>query len=301
MSTYMTLGQMEMELLSSPTAFDTKSSANYAEHQLIGKKSLLHLTGFSPDDISITIRLHGIYCDPAEQIQKLKDMKDKAMVVPLVFASGNHLGTYVVKAVDTAITETDASGALLSADVNLSLGEYVGDPAKPNPPGVWTAGVKINITTDPTIPDLSSPQGLLATVQTAVKVAGEVQKAASRVNDIVASAQNGDVLGAVGLAGAYAPELAEMAGKLPVEQFKDLEQVKTVAVDAGNVAKGLSQARDNIALASNSMANASALSGLSSAANSMGTAVDAVGATAPAMARLQALSQVGSRLAGVAP
>src|SRR3990167_2608614 len=251
MSTFMTLGPMEMELLSSPTAFDTKSSANYAEHQLIGKKSLLHLTGFSPDDISITIRLHSIYCNPAEQIQKLKDMKDKAMVVPLVFASGDHLGTYVVKNVDTALTETDATGALIAADVNLSLGEYVGDPAKPNPPGVWTAGVKINLSTDPAIPDLASPQGLLETVQTAIKVAGEVQEAASRVNDIVATAQNGDLIGAIGLAGDYAPALTEMAGKLPVEQFKDLEQVKTIAVDAGKVADGLAEARDNLTLASN--------------------------------------------------
>ena len=302
MATFMTLGKLEVQLLSSPTAFDTRSAANYSEHAFIGRKSGLQLTGFSPDDIAISIRLHSMTGgDPAVLIQQLRDIKDNAEVFALVFASGEYKGTFVLKSVDVTLTQTDGTGSLISADVSLTLAEYTGDPAKPNPPGVSSASVQINTSSEPSLPDISSPTSFFTTIQTALEVAGKVGEAASKVNDIVATAANGDILGAVGVAGAYAPQLTALAEQLPVEGFEDLSELKAIAVDTGKVAKEMATVRDNLNQGATLLQNASTLSGLSSATAPVETALSAAQNAGPALARLDAYVQVGSRLAGIAP
>lgn len=300
MATYMTLGKLEVELLSSPTSFDTRSAANYAEHAYIGLKSGLQHTGFAPDDIAISLRLHSLFGDPAAQLQQLKDIKDKTQVFALVFANGEYKGTFVLKTVDDTMTQTDGSGNLISVDVSTVLAEYTGDPAKPNPPGISSASVKINTSSAPLLPVSTSPAGLMTSLQTAVKVAGQVGEAVARVNDIVATAANGDVLGAIAVAGAVAPGLTDLAQQLPVEGFEDLSQVKALAVDAGSAAKEMNNARASLTQGAALLQNASALSGLSSAALPVENALSAMQNAGPALARLDAYTQVGSRLAGIA-
>lgn len=124
MAVYMTLGKLEVELLSSPTSLDSRSTANYGEHSFIGRKSGLQFTGHSPDDIAISLRLHSMFGDPAARIQQLQDIKNNTEVFSLVFASGEYKGTFVLKAVDTTTTQTDGTGALISADVSCTLAEY---------------------------------------------------------------------------------------------------------------------------------------------------------------------------------
>ncbi|MBF2054705.1 MAG: phage tail protein [Candidatus Sericytochromatia bacterium] len=301
MSVYMTLGELAVELLSAPTSFETRSTANYAEHQLIGRKSALQYVGHTPDDIVIAIRLHGIFTDPATEMQQLNDLKDNKTVFPLVFGSGEYKGTFVLKETSVSLTHTDGEGRIIALEASLSLAEYIGDPAEPNPPGVMDAGVKINLLSEPALPDPTSPEGLLATVQTALEVAGQVAEAAEKVNNIVATAQNGDILGAVALAGSSAPGLAEMAAQLPVEEFQDLETFTALATDTGNVARNLATTRDNLNTASGLLQQSPNLSGLLSASGSMSNAVSAVASAGPALARLDAHAQVGSRLAGVTP
>lgn len=301
MAIYMTLGKLEVELLSSPTSFDTRSTANYGEHAFIGRKSSLQFTGYSPDDIAISLRLHSMFGDPAERIQQLQDIKNNTEVFSLVFASGEYKGTFVLKTVDTTTTQTDGSGALISADVSCTLAEYIGDPAKPNPPGISSAGVKINTSSAPVLPAPTPPTNFFTSVQNAITIAGKVGQAATRVNDIVATAANGDLLSAVGVAGAYAPQLTEMAQQLPVEQFADLSEVKNIAVDSGNLARNLATARNNLNQGATLLQNASTLSGLSSAVLPVQNALAAVQVAGPALARLDAHAQIGSRLAGVNP
>jgi len=301
MATYMTLGKLEVELLSSPTAFDTRSAANYSEHALIGRKSGLQITGHSPDDIAVSLRLHSILGDPAARIQQLTDIKNATEVFALVMASGEYKGTFVLKTVDVTQTQTNGAGALISADVSCTLAEHIGDPAKPNPPGVSSASVKINTSSAPVLPVPIAPTSFFTSVQNAITIAGKVGEAASKVNDIVATAANGDVLAAVGVAGAYAPQLTEMAQQLPVESFADLSEIKNIGVDSGNVARNLVAARDSLNQGATLLQNASTLSGLSSAALPVQSALVAAQSAGPALARLDAYAQIGSRLSGVTP
>lgn len=301
MAIYMTLGKLEVELLSSPTSFDSRSTTNYGEQPFIGRKAGLQFTGHSPDDIAISLRLHSMFGDPAARIQQLHDIKNNTEVFSLVFASGEYKGTFVLKTVDVTLTQTDGSGALLSADISCTLAEYIGDPAKPNPPGVSSASVKINTSSAPVLPVPTPPTNFFTSVQNAITIAGKVGEAATKVNDIVATAANGDLLSAVGVAGAYAPQLTEMAQQLPVEQFADLSEVKNIAVDSGNVARNMATARNNLNQGATLLQNASTLSGLSSAALPVQNALAAVQVAGPALARLDAYAQIGSRLTGVSP
>lgn len=299
MSVYATLGTHTIELLSGPVSFENKSAAVFAEHSLIGRKSAMQHTGFTPDDISFSIRLHSLWCNPAEQMQALKDIADAAKPVAFVFATGEYRGTFVILEITQTTVQTDGQGALIGLEASLTLKEYIGDPVKPNPPGVLSVGVRIDALNNPVVAIPKSPQGLFEMVGTALEVAGKVGEAVNRVQDIVAAASNGDILGAVGLAGAYAPQLTEMAAMLPVEEFQNLEGFTQIAAEAGAVANGLSQVQGFVNQASSQLQSANGLSGLSSAASSLQSAMGAANDTGPALARLDAYAQVGSRLMGL--
>lgn len=301
MTTFMAFGEVTLELLSSPTAFTRRSSANYAEQNRIGRKSGLQYTGQSPDDISITIRLHSFFCNPGLESAKLEDLKDRQVVFPVAFANGEYQGTFVLKSTDTTTTEATADGYLIGCDINLTLAEYVGDAAKPNPPGVRKAGAVLFLSPDPAIPNLETPAPatLFDNLAKAAEVVNQVGEASAKVNAIVQKAQSGDLLGAISQAGTYAPRLTEMAAMLPVDEFQNLEQVKNIAVDAGAVAKTLTVTQTNLTNAASLLSSGSGLSAFSSASSHLSDAMTVLETAAPALARLDALAQVGSRLAGV--
>lgn len=297
MGIYATLGEIEMELTASPHTFSSTVRANYAEQSLIGRKSSLQFTGFSPDDISYGVKFHAQYCDPAAEYQKLSDVKDAKTPSALVFSNGDYRGTFVVTEIGLAVEHTASDGTLLAVETTVKLLEYIGDPAKPNPPGILTARLPIQSSTAPAIPDVTSPAGMLDMLDQALAVAGQVGEAASRVNDIVAQAQT-DPLKAVGLAGQYAPELAEMAGQLPVEELQDLDQVVTIAGDAGQAANQMASVRDSLNTASTLLQTSDGLAGISSASGSIQSALTSAKAATPALSRLQAFGSVGSRIGG---
>lgn len=299
---YSTLGDIEIEVITGPSRFEAKHIASYGEHTLINRKSSLQFTGFSPDDINLTIRLHASYCNPGEILKRFKDHLDKRSTLSYVQANGEYKGVFVIAEMGLALEHTDTSGNVIALEFTVALKEYTGDPAKPNPPGVIsTRSPQLVSSQNLTIPNLVSPDNFMANIQKAMEVANKVTKAADRVNSIVQAAQSGDILGAVSAAGTYAPELAQMAAMLPVEEFQDLSQVVTIANDAGAAAKQLNVVRSHLNQAGNLLSNPNGLSGLSSASNSIQSALSATQSAAPALNRLEASAQVGSRLMGLLP
>ena len=299
MPVFMTMGKYEVELLSSPTSFNRRSAANYSEYPYIGRKAGLQLTGFAPDDIAITIRLHSMFADPAAVSRQLESMKNNGEVFSLVFASGDYLGTFVLKDVDTSLKQTDGSGSLMFIDVNISLKENVGDPSQPNPPGVFGSGLRISASSNPSIPVVPAPGNFFTSIQTAISVAAKVGETVSRVNEIVGRAAQGDLIGAVGLAGAHAPQLISIAQELPVDAFADLEQVQAIAVDSGKVAQQMAFARDGLMQGATLFQGASTLSAISSASLPVQGALSAMQSAGPSLSRLEAHTRVGSRITGV--
>jgi phage protein U len=298
MTTWATLGETEIEVLSGPSAFGVKYASNFADIPLIGRKSALQHTGFAPDEISWAVRLNAVWSNPADELRKLKEHMDKHNTLSLVMGTGEYRGVFVIKDLDVALQHTDPEGNILDMELNMSLQEYTGDPAKPNPPGVIKDTLPIGAFANPTVLLSEPPGGFLETLDAAMATIETIGEASARVNDIVASAQNGDILGAVSLAGAYSPELFEMAQMLPIEDFQQIEEIAVIAQDAGEVATGLSAAQTEINTAALMLEQSTDLGGLSAAAGHMSGAVGMSAGTQPALERLQAWGEVGSRLGG---
>lgn len=300
MTVFAALGEFEMDVLTWLGSHQSRYAAVYAEHGLIGRKPALQATGLALDEHQIGTMLHHMATDPGEEIRALREMQNTFAVLPFVFASGEYLGTFVITDMDVTAIHYSPQGVRLASEVTLSLKEYTGDPAKPNPPGVIQpmAPAPIDATTFPEIPTVETPENLLDTVNQTIEAIGVVGEAAARANDIVATAMTGDILGAVGLAGQLAPELAEYAAMLPVEELQDLEDVVTIAGDAGETAHALRTAQTLMNQAGGVMEGASGLSGFSSAAGLMQGAVAASSSAAPSIARMQAFAETGSRLGG---
>lgn len=301
MSLFATLGDIEFKVIEGPVSFETKYGAIFAEHQLINRKASLQATGQALDEMTLGIELHSSFCNPGEILKALNDHKSKYSTLPFVFANGEYKGVFVITELAENMEHLGPDGTRIAIGLNITLKEYTGDPAKPNPPGVIKPNAP-NIAALQTIeiPNLATPDSLMSSVQNALDTVAKVADAAGKVNSIVQKAQDGDVLGAIGVAGAYAPELTAMAAQLPVEEFQDLEGVATMAVDAGQAANALAQTRNQLGNASALLSSANGLSGLSSASNSIQGAVTSAAAAAPALARLEAVGRVGSRLSGVA-
>lgn len=302
MSVYATLGELELDVLSWFASHDSRYAAVFAEHGLIGRKPALQATGLALDEHQISTLLHHVATDPGAELRAIKELKDAFSVLPFVFASGEYLGTFVITELDVTAVKTDAKGVRLATEVSLRLKEYTGDPAKPNPPGVIQpmAPLAIDATSLPDIPEIESPENLLDTVNQTLETIAVVGEAAARTQDIVATAMSGDILGAVGLAGQYAPQLAEYAAMLPVEELQDLEGVVTIAGDAGEAASAMRTTQALMNQAGGVMQGASGLSGLSSASGLMQGAVAASASAAPALNRMAAFAETGSRLGGPA-
>lgn len=299
MSVYATLGDIEFETLTSPTSMDGTYVSNYAKQSRIGQKSTLQYTGDEPDDLSVSFYFHRSFCDPEEQVQRLQDLRNSHQAVSYVMANGTYRGTFVLSELGDSLQETASDGTYIAIQVSGKLIESVGDPAKPNPPGVLQGQPALPTDTTIEAPIPSTPSGLLGAVSRGIASIQKIGEASARVNDIVARANNGDVLGAIGIAGAYAPQLTEMAQALPVDALQDLSQVKDILIDAGQAAAPLAQAQTSISQASTLLQGASTLSGLSSASQAMQAAMASSGAALPALQRLEARAKVGSRLQGV--
>lgn len=298
MTAWATLGDIEIEVLSGPDSFGVKHAVVYADIPLIGGKSGLQYTGAEPDEIPWGVKLHSDWSNPSEQHRKFKEHMDKHSTLSFVMGTGEYRGVFVIKSIDVTLEHTDPAGNVIAMELSMELKENIGDPAKPNPPGVIMDTLPIGAITNPTVLLTEPPGGFLETLDTVMATIETVGEASARVNDIVASAQNGDILGAVGLAGAYAPELFEMAQMLPIEDFQQIEEIAVIAQDAGEVATSLSAAQTEINTAALLLEQSTDLGGLSAAAGHMSTAVGLSGNTQPALERLQAWGEVGSRLGG---
>ncbi len=300
MTTWATLGDIDIQVIKGPTDMGVKYSANYSVHGLIGRKGSLQHTGFNPDEINWTFQFHSDFCDPGEELRRLKEHFDARSVLPLVMGSGEYRGRFVIESIDVTLEHTGPDGTLIAIGFNMPLKEDIGDPAEPNPPGIIKSSAPaIEALTDPEVLFTEPPGGFMEMLDTALVAIDTIGEASARVNDIVATAQSGDLLNAVGLAGAYAPQLAEMAELLPVEDVSELQEMAIIANDAGSVATGLAQTRDSLNQAAGLLENASTLSALSSASGSVSSALTTAQATRPALARLEAYGAVGSRLGGL--
>lgn len=107
-------------------SFSWSTSAKWSTHQRHGLKDLPELTGKNLDKVSFGMTLSGFLgVDPMAQFKKLKKVVENGQ--PSVLVVGRtKVGTKWV-ATDASITATyyDCEGSVASADVKVTLQEYV--------------------------------------------------------------------------------------------------------------------------------------------------------------------------------
>ena len=245
---YAVLGETELEIIAWLDGLDMRFAARYAEQALIGRKGLLQHTGFAPDEVKMRVLLHAQWCQPAEELAKLKRIMDDTEPVAFVLGSGEYRGVFVLTDMDVTSTQTDGNGVAIAFEAEMSLVEYIGDPALPEPPGVIAKGYRIPVgaaeeATGDAAPGASSPLGgIAAVVSEAVSAAGQVAAAVSEVRSLVSLTAASPMAVSSVVAGRV-DGLVRAAGALPVEALGALSGAAAVASEVSRLASAFSGAR----------------------------------------------------------
>jgi phage protein U len=120
------LGEIEFELLGGLTGMDYRSTADWAEHQLIQGKPLLEWIGEGLDEYSLAITLHASLGDPEKRLRDLREAKAAHQPLAFVLGSGDYLGAFVLTELSNNVRRTTALGRLHSATLTVTLREYTG-------------------------------------------------------------------------------------------------------------------------------------------------------------------------------
>lgn len=120
------LGEIEFELLGGLTGMDYRSTADWAEHQLIQGKPLLEWIGEGLDEYSLAITLHTSLGDPEKRLRDLREAKAAHQPLAFVLGSGDYLGAFVLTELSNNVRRTTAAGRLHSATMTVTLREFTG-------------------------------------------------------------------------------------------------------------------------------------------------------------------------------
>lgn len=126
--TVLIFGSLTLDVLS-VTGLDITDGWQFPDHDVVESKPLLQWTGTQLRTVTVDLRLHASWCDPAAQMERLRTMGGSVRAWPLLRASGAWLGRFVV----TSLTEKDrwtlADGRPLWIEGALKLNEWAGTPA----------------------------------------------------------------------------------------------------------------------------------------------------------------------------
>ena len=245
---YAVLGTTELEVITWLSGLDVRFGARYAEQALIGRKGLLQHTGFAPDEIKMRVLLHAQWCQPAEELARIKRIMDDTEPVAFVLGSGEYRGVFVVADLDVSSVQTDGSGVAIAFEAEISLREYIGDPAMPSPPGVIAQGFRIPMGAGfdaagaAPIAGLGRLGDLTAAVSAAVAAVGQVATVATAARTLASVAAD-NPLAATAVFARHVDGLRHAAGALPVDALNGLRSVAAIGADAAQAATELGRAR----------------------------------------------------------
>lgn len=120
------LGDKEFKGTLAPASWSySGNEANLAEHALINTKPRLQLTGETLEELELSFLLRADFCKPAQEIADLEKWKSEGEVLPLLLGDGTYKNDYVIKSISKKINQTFADGAIIEAEITVSLLEYV--------------------------------------------------------------------------------------------------------------------------------------------------------------------------------
>jgi len=119
------LGDIEFQLLSSPSALSERTGVEFAEHKILAGKPVLQAVGKKLREFSVFVRFHYQFIDdPGGELEKLREALDAQSAQGYVAGDGEYWGEFVITDIDISYKTMAQAGSILSIDVNITLKEY---------------------------------------------------------------------------------------------------------------------------------------------------------------------------------
>lgn len=122
---YAQLGSRVFENLKTFTEYSKTETAIHPEHALLEGKPRLQRTGLGLDEITLSMRFHVSFCNPAEELEALRQFHDEGEVLPLLWGNGKVEGNFVIAGLTETIEDADPQGNVFSCLIMCTLREFV--------------------------------------------------------------------------------------------------------------------------------------------------------------------------------
>jgi phage protein U len=123
--TFALLGDLELRLANTPRDWEEKSTAAYAEHEVIDNRPKLQSMGNRLDEIHLVFALHAGAADIGATYNSLWESKENSEVVPLTMGDGEYLGDFVITELSFKRLATFPNGTTMAAEVGVNLKEWI--------------------------------------------------------------------------------------------------------------------------------------------------------------------------------
>lgn len=120
-STYLIIGDLQVELLGGVKGIKFKESNHYVEHPRIDKHPQLQWLGKELEAIDLSFRIHSGHADPEVELGKLRKALKEKEPKSFTFGSGIYNGDYVIVDLSTTINKTNAEGRLVFIECEATI------------------------------------------------------------------------------------------------------------------------------------------------------------------------------------
>ena len=116
----------------------TNYGANFATHNLIGRKPKLQYVAMNARQVSLKLRYHCLKGDVQKQRKELLNKAREHQAGVLAFGGGIVLGNFVIESISETFTQTDGNGKVMVAEYDVTFKESGNEAVKANAPAVKT-------------------------------------------------------------------------------------------------------------------------------------------------------------------
>jgi len=224
------LGEIEFEVIGSPSGAEHRFSATFVEHERISGKPLVEAVGGELEEINWTILLHTRVHDVDARLRAIRDATRAQQPLALVMGDGTYLGPWLIVEGVVTTKKTDARGALISAELQITLREYTGVFTQPAPglsshpvglvdvaanpststpvqPGLMTR-------TEQTLTDAQTLASAARQAENVIRSASQTLRRSQNLLPATAIAQVPGILGSLGQAARSVSTLQELGGRI---------------------------------------------------------------------------------------
>lgn len=121
------LGHIRFERSTYFTGMETTKGYGFAEHARVASKPTLQGVGDPLDALTLDMRLHASWCDPAAVAEQVVSAAERKEAMALTMGDGTYRGRFVVTEIVATNHHHTPDGAVLWMDLRLSLKEWVDD------------------------------------------------------------------------------------------------------------------------------------------------------------------------------